>query len=162
MGLKQMKKQMNIGYFLAVIFLMLVLPVISIVVQNIIYKTWNWEWYEIGKWFVFWAIGVRILGAGIKQVMNPEFTAKEILKIENKECFLVVRELGFANICIGITGVISIVNYHWYIIGGLGGCLYLGLAGIQHIFMKEKGVNEKLAMISDLLVFVIVITCFIL
>ena len=47
----------------------------------------------IGKWFVFWAVGVRLLLAGVRQYFQPAFTAKDILGIESPDVFVLVREL---------------------------------------------------------------------
>jgi hypothetical protein len=35
-------------------------------------------WLLLGRWFVFWAVGVRLLTAGIRQIAQPRFTAETI------------------------------------------------------------------------------------
>lgn len=35
----------------------------------------------IGKWFVFWAAGIRLVLAGVRQLVQPEFTAQPIFRI---------------------------------------------------------------------------------
>ena len=37
--------------------------------------------------------------AGIRQITNPAFTAKEIFHIDSMASLAIVRELGFANLC---------------------------------------------------------------
>ena len=156
-----MSKELNKKYYWVIILTMFLLPIISIITESVILKLQSLNWNVVYKWFVFWAVGIRLLIAGIKQVLNPEFTAKEILKIEGSESYVVLRELGFANICFGISGILSILGKEWYMISSISGGLYLGLAGIQHIFKRGKENNEKLAMISDLFVFIVIIICFV-
>ena len=61
-----------------------------------------------GKWFIFSAVGLRLFVAGLQQSTKPQFTAKEIFHIDNPESFPIVRELGFANICFGLVGIVSL------------------------------------------------------
>src|SRR6478609_6215113 len=61
----------------------------------------------IGKWFVFWAIGVRLFLAGLRQIADPAFTAKTIFRIEDPKALIVVQELGFANMALGLLGIAS-------------------------------------------------------
>ena len=35
------------------------------------------------KWFIFSAVGLRLFLAGIKQIVDPAFTAKEIFHLDN-------------------------------------------------------------------------------
>jgi hypothetical protein len=65
-------------------------------------------WAVVGKWWVFWAVGVRLLSAGIRQILQPRFTSETILGIKGAEVLMVVRELGFANAAIGTVGVASL------------------------------------------------------
>ena len=62
----------------------------------------------IGKWFVFWAAGVRLVLAGARQLFQPEFTARQIFKIEGSDALPLVREIGAANFAIGAVGVASL------------------------------------------------------
>jgi hypothetical protein len=109
----------------------------------------------LGKWFVFWAIGVRLLTAGIKQALDPAFTAEKIFHITDKESFVIVKELGFANICFGLIGVISLFLPEWRIAAAFAGGLFLGLDGINHIIKKPESTNETIAMVSDLFIAVV-------
>jgi len=45
----------------------------------------------IGKWFVFWAVGGRLLLAGARQIVQPAYTAKVILGLKGDESLLLVR-----------------------------------------------------------------------
>jgi len=82
-------------YLISVIFTMLILQVISLVLERMSHPMSIC--YLIGKWFVFWAIGVRLFLAGLRQASKPSFTAKEIFHIQS---FAVIRELGFGNLAI--------------------------------------------------------------
>ena len=141
-------------YVVSVILLMLVLPVVSITVAHLTCGV-PLGWLLIGRWFVFWALGMRLLTAGIRQAMKPEFTAKEIFHFTGDESFPVVRELGFANICLGLIGVLSLIKVEWTQAAAICGGLYMGIAGIQHVIKKPASFNEWVAMVSDLFIFVI-------
>jgi hypothetical protein len=106
----------------------------------------------LGKWFVFWAIGIRLLTAGIKQVLDPAFTAEKIFHLTDKGSHVIVKELGFANICFGLIGVISLFIPQWRMAAAFAGGVFLALDGINHIIKKPAGLNESIAMISDLFI----------
>jgi hypothetical protein len=108
-----------------------------------------------GKWFVFWAVGVRLLIAGVRQATKPEFTLKDIFHIDNNESKVIVRELGFANACIGTAAVLSLFIPEWRAAAAFTGGAYMGLAGVEHIVKKAVSANEILAMISDLFIFLL-------
>lgn len=137
----------------AIIF---IFPVISIAIEKFSEQA-SLSWILIGKWFVFWAVGFRLFTAGIKQASDPAFTATKIFKINNKDVYEIVRELGFANICLGIGGILSLINNEWRQIIAILGCLFFGLAGIRHLAGKIITGNQKFAMISDLVIFLILL-----
>lgn len=110
-----------------------------------------------GIWWAFWGVGTRLFVAGISQLANPTRTAKGILGIEDKGAELVVHELGFANLCLGLVALFAPFIPDWGILGALPGALYLGLAGFRHIPKKGKNVEEQVAMWTDILVFVVVV-----
>jgi hypothetical protein len=95
-------------YLFAVLGLSLFLPALSVLSEWLISKNPTDSLAIIGKWFIFWAVGVRLLMAGLRQVFNPAFTAKDIFHINHEPSDAIVRELGFANICFGLIGVISL------------------------------------------------------
>ena len=151
--MKQSDIQVSKLYLTSVLLFMLILPVISIIIDAG-YKSGISIFY-IGKWFVFWAIGIRLLTAGLRQVIKPEFTAKDILHIESIESHIIVRELGFANICFGLAGVVSLYIPEWRTAAAFTGGLYMGIAGIQHVIKKPSTPNEMVAMVSDIFIFLI-------
>lgn len=95
-------------YLSTVALLMFILPTLSVLVETVANKNYSSLLLLIGKWFVFWAIGIRLFTAGIRQVIKPGLTAEGILGIKDKTSWKIVRELGFANISIGLAGIISI------------------------------------------------------
>jgi hypothetical protein len=141
-------------YVITVVLLMLVLPVVSILIVHFGFGS-AIGWMLIGRWFVFCALGMRLFTAGIRQVIKPELTAKEIFHFTGEESYAVVRELGFANLSLGLIGILSLVKTEWTQASAICGGLYMGIAGIQHFFKKPAGFNEWVAMVSDLFIFVI-------
>ena len=131
---------------------MLILPSISVLIE---YHSSVTITGLIGKWFTFWAIGLRLLTAGIRQVVKPAFTAKDIFHLDGEDALVIVRELGYANICLGATAIISLFVPEWRIAAAFAGGLYMGIAGINHIIKRPETPNEVLAMISDIFIMAI-------
>src|SRR3984957_20173219 len=129
-------------YFSIVIALMLALPLISIVAQIILtdHGTLQGAAYLIvvAKWYVFWAVGVRLSLAGLRQIFQPRYTAETILGLKGAESLFFVRELGFANVSMGSIGLASLFAPSWVPAAALVGALYYGLAGINHCFHRAR------------------------
>ncbi len=142
-------------YFLVVVLLLFIFPAASVTYEavrsshavNIIVLT--------GKWSVFWAVGIRLFVAGGRQVAQPRFTAEEIFGIHDRESFAIVRELGFANLSMGLLGIITIARADWVVPTAILGGLYYGLAGTGHLFQKNRNTKENTAMVSDALEFLV-------
>lgn len=140
-------------YFIIVIVFMFVAPIGSIYAEHL-HNTAPLL-ALVGKWFVFWSVGVRLLLAGLRQYFQPSFTAKEIFHIEGDGVLLVVRELGIANFCAGVIGMLSLLHPAFTLPAALYAAIFYGIAGFRHIAEKNRSANENLAMISDLFVFVV-------
>ncbi|HMF70608.1 MAG TPA: DUF6790 family protein, partial [Flavitalea sp.] len=96
----------------------------------------------------------RLFTAGIKQASDPEFTAREIFRFTSRESFVVIRELGFANIAMGAMGILSVINDHWRLLTAITTCIFFGLAALQHFSKKPESVNEMIALLYDIIVFI--------
>ena len=135
-------------YFVVIALTMFVLPAGSILIE------WSLDQasllWLIGKWFVFWAVGVRLLLAGVRQYFQPAFTSRDILGIESPDVLVLVRELGGANAAAGIVGLASIVLPTFVLPSAIGSGLFYLVAGIEHLKTKRRGTNETVAMRSDL------------
>jgi hypothetical protein len=142
-------------YFAAVILLLFVFPAVSVVTQAVLSSDTVNVIFFIGRWFVFWAVGIRLFLAGVRQVIQPQFTAEEIFRIRDRSSFAIVRELGFANLSMGVLGICSVFRAGWIVPAAVVGGLYYGLAGIGHIFSKSKNAKEYMAMFSDGFAFVV-------
>jgi hypothetical protein len=144
-------------FIIMIVVLMLVLPVVSVLLESF-FGNKIIGYALAGKWFLFWGVGMRLFTAGLKQVADPAFTASQIFHIKEKESFVVVRELGFANCCLGLMAIISLFNSEWRQVSAIGGGLYFGLAGIQHVVRKPENTRERVAMVSDLFIFFMMAT----
>jgi|SRR5579875_1604750 len=153
-------KDINKGYIIGVTALTFIVPVICTVTEHFIKNT-ALTLDTFGKWFIFSAVGLRLLLAGIRQTVNPGFTAKEIFHIDNPESLSIVRELGFANFCFGLVGVISLFKPEWRIVSAFASGIYYAAAGIQHLIKKPAGANEKFALWTDLIIFVLLLIFFV-
>jgi hypothetical protein len=145
-------------YFLIVGSLMVVLPIASAIVELSMDGHRAWA-ASVEQWFVFWAVGVRLLTAGLRQITQPSYTAEKILGIKDPDAILVVRELGFANTAIGAVAAISLVAHSWILPGAVLGAIFYALAGINHLLHADRNKLENVAMVSDLFVAAVLLTC---
>lgn len=133
-----------------VLLLMLIFPAVSVGIERHTSGGAAGWVALIGRWFVFWGVGVRLFLAGVRQVVNPRYTAEVILGLKTPEPLVVIRELGFANLAIGAVAAASIVARSWLTPAALAGAIFYGLAGIYHIGSKERNGFENIALVSDL------------
>jgi hypothetical protein len=153
--------KITVMYFASVALLTFALPIGSVIAGLFVFKNAMGVLPLIGQWFVFWAVGVRLLIAGLRQAVHPQFTAEKIFDIKSVEPLVLVRELGFANISTGILGVCAIVNSGWIMPAAIVGGLYYGLAGVGHTFRKQRNALENVAMYSDFFVFIMLLVYFV-
>jgi hypothetical protein len=143
-------------YLVMVIGLTVVLPVVSVIVEFAVAGGSADVLAIAGKWFLFWGVGVRLFVAGISQTFRPEFTVKNILgNADAKGAGQVVKELGFANLGMGLVGLIAPWVPGWTVPGAIAPALFLGLAGIVHILKPRKNGKEWVATVTDLIVAVV-------
>lgn len=132
-----------------ILLFMLVAPAISIATELATTSGPAQLAVVIGKWFIFWGVGVRLFTAGLKQISDPGFTAS-IMKIKSKDSYTVIRELGFANMAIGAVAMSVIFNSEWLVPAAIAGAIFYGAAGLQHITKKPATTFETVALASDL------------
>lgn len=150
----------NKFYIISVTVLTFVVPALCFLVEHFACSSaLTFELFS--KWFIFSAVGLRLFLAGVKQVKNPAFTAKQIFHIDSPDSFPILRELGFANICFGLIAIVSLFMPEWRIVSAFASGLYYGIAGIQHGFQRKAGVNEKFAFWTDLFIFVLLFIFFV-
>jgi len=143
-------------YYAVVAATLLVLPVLSMLFD----ARGGGHWLDpvlAAKWFTFWAVGVRLFLAGIRQSLQPRYTANTLLGIKSEESLVLVRELGFANLAMGTIGLLSLLRPGWVTVAALAGGIYYGLAGIGHIFHNTRNRLENVAMVTDLLIAVLLL-----
>ena len=148
--------KINKAFLLMNIGLLFFLPIASFITESIIEKIPM----SIGlflKWFIFWAAGIRLFTAGIKQASNPEFTATKIFRLLKPETYVIIRELGFANIALGVMGILSLLNDSWRILAAVSCSIFFGLAALQHSLRETFGDNELTATLYDALVCIVLV-----
>ena len=151
-------------YFVIVVGLMFVLPIVSIAVECLRPLGEGSVWLPggdflglVGKWFVFWAVGVRLAIAALRQIVKPELTTRDILGISDPAAGKVARELGFANLSIGLIALLSLIWPDWVLPAAIAGGLFFGLAGAEHVRHTNRSPRENLAMVSDLAIFLVLL-----
>ncbi|MFG1347345.1 DUF6790 family protein [Xanthobacter autotrophicus DSM 431] len=135
-------------YLAAILLLMLVLPLVSIGVEMA--AAGGAPAALAFRWFVFWAVGVRLAFAGVKQVAQPAYTAGTIFGIEDPRLHVIVQELGFANLAFGLLGLLSLPFPAFRLAAAVAGGTFYLLAGLKHLMRGERNRMETVAMASDL------------
>ena len=144
-------------YFLLVSLLMGVLPLASIVGEAGLRP----DLAVAGKWFVFWMVGARLFVAGLRQILQPRYTAEKILGLPGEANRVVVRELGFANLALGIGGLGSLAAPSWTPPLALVGGIFYAAAGIQHALHAGRNKMQSFAMATDLFAAVVLLGFFV-
>jgi hypothetical protein len=144
-------------YLIVVIVLTVVAPLVSTLIHAGA-QGWDVDLLALaGMWWVFWGVGIRLLSAGLSQAMRPGFTLKNILGHDDPGAGHIVQELGFANIGMGVAGILSLFFPSWMPAAATAGGLFLLIAGLRHIVKPGKNIKETIATITDLIVAVIVL-----
>lgn len=128
--------------------LIFLLPFVSILIEHVAMQT-PLNWNLFGKWFVFWAFGFRLFTTGIKQASDPASEAVKTFKLNGKNVYVIIRQLGFANISLGILGILSLINNQWRQIGAISGISFFGFAVLNDISQKVKERGDIITMIWD-------------
>lgn len=142
-------------YPIIVLLLMLLLPFGSVYVEHSVLHASAPLMALVGKWYVFWAAGVRLFTAGIRQQIQPQFTAREIFHFDSDDVLPVVRELGVANFATGAVAIASLFRPDFVLPLALIAGLFYGIAGIRHVGEKSRTANENIALVSDLFAFIV-------
>jgi hypothetical protein len=144
-----------VGYFILVILQTVALPLVSGGIQ--LAAVGGDPVLVLGTWWVFWGVGTRLLVAGIAQVSGKGPTS-EILgsSAPTVQETQLVRELGTANLAMGLAGLLALVP-GWAVPAGLAGGVFLLIAGLVHLPKRGKNAQETLATWTDLLVGVVVV-----
>jgi uncharacterized membrane protein HdeD (DUF308 family) len=137
-------------YLASVLLLMVILPAISIAAEHISYGAAPLM-SLVGKWFVFWAAGIRLLLAGLRQFFQPRFTSEKIFGIIGDDPLPFVRELGIANFSTGVAASLSLWRPTFVLPLATIAAIFYGVAGIRHAIEKHRNANENIAMVTDLL-----------
>jgi hypothetical protein len=137
-----------------ILLLMLVLPAASVVAEFVLTQGAPGWLPLIGKWVVFWGVGIRLLLAGLRQVIQPAQTAG-MLGVKDPSANVLVREVGFGNLAIGVTGAMTLTLPNWTLAAAMCGGIFYGFAGFQHIFSTHRTTEETWAMVSDIAIFLV-------
>lgn len=137
-------------YLAIVILSMFVLPVASMGMEHA-HSHGAASWMMLaGKWFVFWCAGIRLSGAGIRQCLQPQFTAREIFRMKTDEAWPIIREHGIGNLALGTAGIVSLWVPSFVVPVALIASIAYGAWGMLHIASKNRNMDETVAMVSDL------------
>jgi hypothetical protein len=148
-------------YIVSVVLLLLVLPAGSVVAEALWRNGFADVMPLVGKWFVFWPVGVRLFIAGVRQVLQPEFTAESIFDIKDPAALPIVREVGFANLAMGTLGLLTLAESDLLMPAAIVGALYYGLAGAGHVWRGHLKSAGWTALISDFFIFLVLVAVFV-
>lgn len=142
-------------YLVSVIVLLFLAPAVSVLAEATTATAPVDILGLVGKWMTFWAVGIRLFTAGLRQNLQPEFTARDIFRIDDPKAADLVREIGLANLAMGALGIATYFVPAWLVPAAIVGGLYYGLAGLLHLMRSDRNANETIALVTDLLAFAI-------
>ncbi len=106
------------------------------------------------KWFTFWAIGISAVTAGFMQIFNPAYTAN-LLNV-NMSDFVVIQELGFANLSMGSLAVLSLKQKNFRLPAAIVYGAYILLCAAIHVTrIKEISYGETVSLVADVWIMII-------
>ena len=139
-------------HFFQGLLIMVVLPLISIMI-SVRRKVYSID--VLMKWILFWTIGFRSVTAGLVQLFYPKYTASIIFGLSGDSFYIFIRELGMANISIGLAAMLCIRKNQWITpVTFITGMFYV-LLTVNHIINFQAGIEELISLIFDILVLVI-------
>lgn len=144
-------------YLVIVVLLMFALPAAYTLLDRSLIHDLPSLALVAGKWFVFWGVGVRFVTAGLRQILQPTFTTREIFRTESSEGLPFVRELGAANFSLGTAGILSGWRPSFVLPVALSGALFYGIAGLRHTGDAHRSFNQNVTLVSDLILSVVLI-----
>ena len=106
-------------YVATIFLLMLIVPAVAVATDESQADLMD----LVGKYFLFWAVGVRLFTAGVRQILRPGLTSEGILGVKGRDSWILVRELGFANVAIGTVAIASLWHGEWRTAGALAGAV---------------------------------------
>lgn len=152
-------------YFVIIALCFVVGPIMSIIIERLV-RRHRPDAPDlltlVLRWFTFWIVGVRLFTAGVVQALRPEFTAEQIFNTTDPAVLPFISELGYANIAMGVVGILTLVWRGWVPPAALLGAIFLGLDGIRHL--ADGGAftpDRTLAMVTDLIAVVVLGGCLI-
>ena len=145
-------------YLLSIVLLVLAFPLGSIFADHALYHPAIPLMMLVGKWFVFWACGVRLFIAGLRQAFQPRFTATALFGIESDDALPFIQELGMANISMGVLAIVSLEVPSFVLASAIASGLFYGFAGLKHLIRGHKNSQLRIAMVSDLFIFAVLAT----
>jgi hypothetical protein len=141
-------------YIAIVALTMFVLPAASLLIDHALHSATPVT-LLIGRWFVFWAVGVRLGLAGLRQLFQPAFTARQIFHMHGDEALPLVRELGVANVATAVVALASLAVPSFVLPVAISAAIFYGIAGVRHLLERDRSLNENIAMVSDLVLFLV-------
>lgn len=128
-----------------------IIPFIFVIVEAEIKRRKNQEfrWTDLCcKWFSFWVIGFGAVSVGLMQALNPAYTAN-LLNVQTSD-MIVIRELGCAQIGMGVIGLLSIRFYSFRKPAAMSYGLFILGAVILHIARLEHiNIGEIVSLVDD-------------
>ncbi len=140
-------------HFIQAFTIMILMPTICSFIECLRSKD-KAKWIIVAKWILFWTVGVRSLTAGIVQLVYPKYTAELIFNLGGTDFYIFIRELGVANMAIGLAAIISFKCDSWRIPVAFISLIFNLFLSLNHIIHFQAGWNEGVSLVGDLLVVV--------
>ncbi|MFT3704302.1 MAG: hypothetical protein QM802_18180 [Agriterribacter sp.] len=130
------------------------LPALSVLIQHHVTKE-TITASLLGKWFILWVLGVRLLVVGFVQVVRRGRSAVQ----QSEDGLDLVKIAGLVKMGLSLLGFLCVTHPQWSLLPTITVGIYLGLAGFQHDFKKPSTTEGWISMIYDMVVFVVITGC---
>lgn len=132
-----------------------VLPLVSAAVEYHFTKT-GMSAVLVGKWFIFWTVGIRFLVAGFTQVIRQ---GRGALILQGDTTGGFGKVLGLVKMLLAGMAFLCVMKDSWSLLAAITVGVYVGLAGFQHDFKKPNTAEGWISMVYDMIVFTVITTC---
>ncbi len=124
--------------------------------------------YYLGKWYVFWAGGVRLFASGLRQTLGPRLRHKQPVEVDREPSERTAQRLSLVKLLIGalciatefVFSVPFMPSVATLPAGVVAAGAFYGLSGLHHVRTPTRNARQTLAMVTDLLVFAVLAVVF--
>ncbi len=111
----------------------------------------------IGKWFIFWGMGIQLTLSGATQLLLPGGALRKRFGLTGRGSFPLVREYGILSLALGVVAITSLFREEYRPAAALAGALFFGLRSGCAVIGKPGTGAELILFLTDLVLFSLIL-----